>query len=165
MSQVDPAKNSDALPVERRSQKLVKRDIQLRLGALFAGVSTLCLLLQWLLLSSLLANAARKMPVGGEYLLDLVPALLNQTLLLSAVIALPLTLVAGIYATFRISGPIYRFECYLREVIRGTQLGPCKIREGDALAELCDLINEATEPLRKRQVGGGEGDERERRAA
>jgi hypothetical protein len=149
MSQATPTANE--IPVERRNQKLIKRDIQVRLGLIFAGVSTLCLLIQWLLLSSLLANAAHKMPVGGDYLLDLVPTLLTQTLLLSAAIALPLTLVAGIYATFRITGPIHRFETYLREVIRGTQLGPCKIRQGDALLELCELINDATEPIRKRQ--------------
>ena len=146
-----PADPESAQP-NRRSRTLIKRGIQLRLAGLFAGLSVVCLLTQWLLFSSLLANSAHKMPVGGEYLLDIVPSLLYRSLFFSVLIALPLTLVVGVQATFRISGPIYRFESYLKEVIRGTQLGPCKIRQGDLLPELCELINQATEPVRRRAV-------------
>jgi hypothetical protein len=135
----------------RRRQKLIKTGIQLRLSGIFAGLSVVCLLTQWLLFSSLLANAASDLPVGGEYLLDLIPTLLYRSIGFSLLIALPLTLMVGVLETFRITGPIHRFETYLREVIRGTQLGPCKIRKGDALDDLCGLINEATEPLRRRQ--------------
>lgn len=137
----------------RRRQKLIKPGVQLRLAGIFAGLTVLCLLLQWLLFSSLVTSAANRMPVGSEYLLDLVPELLTRSLLLSSLIALPLTLLVGIHATFGITGPIHRFETYLREVVRGTQLGPCKIRKGDALGELCGLINEATEPVRRRALG------------
>jgi hypothetical protein len=136
----------------RRRRKLVKRGIQLRMAAIFAGLSVVCLMTQWLLFSSMLANSAHKMPVGGDYLLDLVPQLLYRSLFFSLLIALPVTMLVGVQASFRITGPIYRFESYLREVIRGTQLGPCKIRQGDALTELCELINTATEPVRRRQV-------------
>jgi hypothetical protein len=142
----------EAAQPNRRSRTLIKRGIQLRLAALFAGLSVVCLLTQWLLFSAMLSNAAHKMPVGGEYLLDLVPSLLYRSLAFSLLIALPLTLLIGIQATFRISGPVHRFEAYLSEVIRGTQLGPCKIRAGDALPELCELINQATEPVRRRAL-------------
>ncbi len=138
----------------RRRRKLIKPGIQLRLSAIFAGVSVLCLLIQWLLFSALLVSAANDLPVGGEYLLDLIPGLLFRSILFSLVIALPLTLLAGVHATFGITGPIHRFESYLREVVRGTQLGPCKIRKGDGLGELCELINLATEPVRRREVEG-----------
>jgi len=136
----------------RRRQMLIKPGIQLRLGGIFAGLSILCLLIQFLLFTSLLSNAASRMPVGGDYLLDLVPSLLYRSLFLSVAIALPLTMLAGIYTTFGIAGPIHRFESYLREVIRGTQLGACKIRKGDAFGELCELINSATEPVRRHKV-------------
>ncbi len=161
MSQPQVAESSQETAAEmpsRRRQKLIKPGIQLRLGALFAGVSVLCLLIQWLLFSSLLAGAARDLPVGSEYLLDVVPSLLYRALGFSLLVALPLTLLAGVHATFGITGPIYRFESYLKEVIRGTQLGPCKIRKGDALGELCELINLATEPVRKREVGARENE-------
>lgn len=155
-----PAPSAD--PV-RRSKKLIKPGIQLRLAGLFAGLSLLCLLLQWLTFSSLLSNAASEIPVGGDYLLDLVPGLLFRSLLISGLVALPLTLLVGVHATHRLTGPIYRFETYLREVARGTQLGPCRIREGDAFSELCAQINAATEPIRRRQMGSVE--ERENEAA
>jgi len=146
----------------RRRQMLIKPGIQLRLSGIFAGITVLCLLLQWLLFSSMLSNAAASLPVGGEFLLDLMPSLLLRSVLFSFGIALPLTVLAGVHATFRITGPIHRFESYLGEVIRGTQLGPCKIRKGDALGELCGLINEATEPVRRREgqtVGGKTADD------
>jgi len=155
MSQPRPEDSStemaDPAPHRRRTM-LIKPGIQLRLGGIFAGLSILCLLIQFLLFTSLLSNAASDMPIGGDYLLDLVPGLLYRSLFLSVAIALPLTLLAGVYATFGITGPIHRFESYLREVIQGTQLGACRIRKGDALVDLCDLINKATEPVRRRQV-------------
>ncbi|NOT30481.1 MAG: hypothetical protein HOP15_08545 [Planctomycetes bacterium] len=143
----------------RRHRKLIKPGLQLRLSAVFAGVSVLCLLIQWLLFSSLLAAAARDLPVGGEYLLDLVPTLLYRSLAFSLLIALPLTLLAGVHATFGVTGAIHRFEAYLGEVIRGTQLGPCKLRKQDSLGELCELINQATEPVRRRALGVGKPEE------
>jgi len=160
MSQPTLAHASTEVSEERpkhafRFQKLIKSGIQLRLSGILAGVTVVCLLIQWLLFSSLLSNAAGQMPVGSEYLLDLIPTLLTRSILVSVAIALPLTLMVGIMETFRITGPIYRFESYLGEVIRGTQLGPCKIRKGDALNELCDLINQATEPVRRRAVSHG----------
>jgi hypothetical protein len=151
MSQPNPPYVEPATAFRRR-RKLVKPGIQLRLGAIFAGLTFLCLLLQWLLFSALLAGEADSMPVGSEYLLDLVPSLLFRSLAFSVLLALPLTLLAGVHATFRITGPIHRFEVYLRAVADGTQHGPCKIRKGDALGELCELINEATEPVRRRGV-------------
>lgn len=150
-----PQWTSDEAPPQpqRRRQKLIKPGVQLRLAGIFAGLTVLCLLLQWLLFLSLVTGAANRMPVGSEYLLELVPELLTRALLLSAVIAFPLTLLVGIRATFGITGPIHRFETYLREVARGTQLGPCKIRKGDSFGELCGLINDATEPVRRRALG------------
>lgn len=160
-----PATPDTARPSARRRRMLIKPGIQLRLGAIFAGLSILCLLIQFLLFTSLLSNAASRMPVGGDYLLDLIPGLLYRSLFMSVLVALPLTLLAGIYATFGITGPIYRFESYLREVIHGTQLGACKIRKGDALGELCELINTATEPVRRRQVDARPSEVKESEAA
>jgi len=144
--------SSSKEPKFRRKQKLVKPELQLRLSAIFAGTSVLCLGLQWLLFSSILSNAANQMPVGGEYLIDLMPGLLVRSVIFSLGVVLPLTLLVGIQATFRFMGPIHRFENYLREVIQGTQLGPCKIRKGDAFGELCELITQATEPVRRHEV-------------
>jgi hypothetical protein len=137
----------------RRRQHLIKPGLQLRLAAIFAGVATLCLLVQWLLFGALLAGAVHDLPVGGEFVLELVPGLLRSALLFSLAIALPLTLLVGVHASSGILGAIHRFESYLRGVVAGTQLGPCKIRKSDGLDELCALINQATEPVRRRELG------------
>jgi hypothetical protein len=138
----------------KRRRKLIKPGVQLALSGIFAGVSILSLLLQALLFSSILAYTAERMPVGGDYLLDLMPTLLLRSVLFSFGIVLPLTIAIGVLATFRIVGPIHRFEMYLRSVIQGDQLGPCKIRKGDAFGDMCTLINEVTEPLRRRETRG-----------
>ncbi len=159
----EPHEGTRTQPAEgraRRRRKLIKPGIQLALSGIFAGVSILSLLLQSLLFSSLLVHTADRMPVGGAYLVDLMPTLLLRSVLFSFGIALPLTLAVGVLATFRIAGPIHRFETYLRSVIQGAQLGPCKIRKGDAFTELCEIINEATEPLRRREISPAAEDPR-----
>ena len=86
---------------------------------------------------------------GGQLAAE-VPRVMLEVLTFSLVILLPVIFAFGILLTFRIAGPVYRFEQYLGSVARGEQLGPCKIRDGDELQNLCDAINAATEPLRMR---------------
>jgi len=138
-------------PYKRRI-KLIKPRLQLRMVATFVGLSALGFLMQSMLVAMLLAKTASDMPEGGPYLMSLVPQLPIEILVMSFGMFLPLTFAVGVLVTFRIAGPIYRFEQYLGAVTRGEQLGPCKIREGDELHELCALINQATEPVRRRQT-------------
>ena len=148
----DRGNSPEATQSHKRRRKLVKPGVQLALSGIFAGISIISLLLQALLFSSILAHTAERMPVGGDYLMDLMPDLLLRSVLFSFGIVLPLTIAVGILATFRIVGPIHRFETYLKGVIQGAQLGPCKIRKGDAFWDMCTLINEATEPIRRREA-------------
>ena len=136
----------------KRRIKLIKPGLQLKITAMFLGVSATSLLLQYLLFTSQLANAATTMPDGGALLLAMMPDLLVQVLVMSFAFLLPVMLCVGILATFRIAGPVYRFERYLESVARGEQVGPCRIRRGDELWDLCDKINEATAALRHRKA-------------
>jgi hypothetical protein len=38
---------------------------------------------------------------------------------------------------------------YLTELASGANPKPCRIRDGDELQDLCELMNRATEPLRR----------------
>jgi hypothetical protein len=67
---------------------------------------------------------------------------------ISAAVLLPLTLSVGIVATFRIAGPLHRFETFLRAIANGEKPADCKIRRGDELQEFCTLLNDVTAPLR-----------------
>jgi nitrogen fixation/metabolism regulation signal transduction histidine kinase len=93
--------------------------------------------------------------------------MLVEALLVSLLFLVPMTVGVGILATFRIAGPIYRFETYLDQVARGEEVGPCKLRKGDQLQGLCEKINEALAAARDaKDAGEGEGRlERHRRDA
>ncbi len=134
---------------DRRRIKLIKPRLQLRLTAVFLGLSGLGFLLQALHVGLRLSEVSGTLPHDGPYLMSMLPELPIEILLFSFGMLMPLTLAVGVLVTFRIAGPVYRFEQFLRAVKGGKQLGPCKLRDGDELQELCTLINEVTEPLRQ----------------
>ena len=136
----------------KRRIKIIKPKLQLKVVSIFVGLSALSVLLQSLLLANRLTELSTELPTGGQYLVDAVPHVLFEILLFTFGLLLPLIFAVGVLVTHRFAGPIYRFEQYLTQVIAGQQVGPCKIREGDELWELCELINQATEPLRRREV-------------
>jgi signal peptidase II len=137
----------------RRRIKLIKPRLQLKLVGVFVGLSALGFLLQSLHVGLRLSELAANVPEGGTYLMAVMPELPLEILLVSFGMLLPLTIAVGILVTFRIAGPVYRFEKYLKAVIRGEETGPCRIRKGDEFQELCELINQASAAFRER---GGE---------
>jgi hypothetical protein len=139
----------------RRRIKLIKPKLQLKLVGVFVGLSALGFLLQSLHVGLRLSELAANVPEGGTYLMAVMPELPLEILLVSFGMLLPLTIAVGILVTFRIAGPVYRFEKYLEAVVKGEEVGPCRIREGDEFQELCELINQATAALRDRAARGG----------
>ena len=134
-------------PPFKRKKKLINPALQLRLIGTFFGVAGICLLLQALLLGLYLTEAARAMPAGGPDLLTRIPALIRNSLFVSFGVFVPLVLAIGIHRTFRMVGPIYRFEQHLKGIARGEDMGLCRIRKRDDLQELCRLINAAVQRL------------------
>ena len=140
-------------PKHKRHIKLIKPGLQLKLVGMFVAVSATSLLLQYLLFASRFAEVASTMPDGGSHVMAVLPGILMEVLVMSFTFLLPVMLCVGVLSTFRIAGPLYRFEQYLGQVVRGEVTGPCRIRDGDELWDLCDLINEATAPLRHPKAG------------
>ena len=139
---------------QRRRIKLIKPRLQLRLIGVFVGLSGLGFLMQSLHVGLRLSELAASAPEGGPYLMAVMPELPLEILAVSFGMLLPLTVAVGILVTFRIAGPVYRFEQYLKGVINGEEVGPCRLRKGDQLQDLCDLITQATEPVRLRNANG-----------
>jgi len=133
---------------KRRRLRLILPRLQLRLILTFVGISALSMVLQYLVFLSVLSEAAATLPHDNALMLDRVSNALGLVLLLSFGLLLPATFVVGVLATHRIAGPLYRFERYLTQVIAGETKGDCRLRQGDELVELCDLINRATAPVR-----------------
>jgi len=149
---------------ERRRIKLIKPRLQLKLIGVFVGLSGLGFLMQSLHVGLRLSELAANVPEGGPYLMAVMPELPLEILAVSFGMLLPLTVAIGVMVTFRLAGPIYRFEKYLREVHEGTEIRPCRLRKGDELQELCDVINQVTEPLRMANANG-DSEELPRKAA
>jgi hypothetical protein len=150
-----------------RRKRLVKPSLQLKLivtfGALFGSVFLLqILLLQWQVDGLGLDS---KSPVPADVILLAV----ERMHWIAVLVCLPLTLLVGVLTTFRLVGPIHRFETYLGAIARGEDPGPCKIRVGDELHDLCDQINAAVTTLRARSTQpaapSSEGETRVDRAA
>lgn len=137
-------------PHTSRSQRLIQPRLQLWLVGSFVGLAALALLLQFLVMSYRLTSMVSELEGANEQLVADLPVALMRLLLISLGVLLPIIFAFGVLLTFRVAGPIHRFEVYLQSVLRGEQVGPCKIRKGDKLQALCELINEATEPVRRR---------------
>jgi methyl-accepting chemotaxis protein len=133
-----------------RRIKLIRPGLQLKLVGWFLAVTSIGLLLQYMLFGALLSELAASLPDSGADLMSEVDRLLMRSLLISVAIVLPLTLAVGILQTFRFAGPVHRFEEHLTRVARGEETDPCRIREGDELQELCERINQAVATLRAR---------------
>lgn len=127
-----------------RRIRLVRPGLQLRLIIVLAGMTALSLTLQYILFTSIVADAATGLPNDGLLMLDRVSDLLIAAFLASFGVLLPITFITGVLATHRFAGPIHRFESFLREVVAGEQVQPCELRKGDELGALCALINAAT---------------------
>ncbi|MEX1024874.1 MAG: hypothetical protein WD226_07315 [Planctomycetota bacterium] len=148
----------------RRRRKWIKPRLQLRLIGTFIGLSALGFVLQAQLMTAELVKHSLDASELGASLNF--PGLIWGTLAISFGILLPLTVAVGMLATFRIAGPIYRFEQYLTGVAQGSETGPCKIRAGDELQDLCDRINEAVAALPARAAADAQpARENEQRAA
>lgn len=134
----------------RRRKKLPKRGLQLRLTMKFVGVTALGLTLQLLAVMVVLGELAVELPQDGNILLDLVPWALARVFVASLVVFLPIIFVVGVLTTFRIAGPLYRFEQFLKAILRGERPEDIRLRRGDELTDLAQILNEATEPMRRR---------------
>lgn len=140
----------------RRRQRLVHPRTQLTLCATFLGTGLFCLVFQMLLTWVQVARLAERLPEDGDLLQSFIPGALATSLLFSVGVLLPLTMVVGIQATLRVSGPLYRFGEFLRSVRDGERPADCKIRKGDFPQDVCALMNEATRPLREQPALPGE---------
>lgn len=143
----------------KRRRKLIKPGLQLRMCAVFVGLTALMLGLQWVLLTAKLHHTANGLPTDGPLLLEQTNGLVLEVMGVSAAVFLPLTLLVGILSTFRVAGPLYRFQRFLEAVRDGERPGDFTLRRKDELHDLAALINDATRPLRvPDDVEGAGGD-------
>ena len=132
-----------------RLRKLIIPGLQLRLSVWFGCIAAIALGVQFILVSGAMSEVALKLPGDAAKNFDLVSEAYNEVFFLSLGIVLPLALMTGILATFRIAGPVYGLATFFKAVLKGDQTSICMLRKGDEMKELCDLANEVTLPMRE----------------
>jgi methyl-accepting chemotaxis protein len=137
----------------KRSKRLIQPRLQFRLIFTFLGVALLALLLQFLLFGATISNLAQDLPQDGPLLQDHIPQYTLMVFGISLGVLLPMTLCIGVIVTFRIAGPIYRFEQHLKAIARGEDPGVCRIRREDELQEFCTIFNAALDKMREQRLG------------
>lgn len=138
----------------QRRTYLIQPKLQTKLVGSFVGLATLALLLQFLFLGMRLIPMARSLP-GGSELAGALPGVILQVMAFSLLILLPIIFCLGIRITLKIAGPLYRFERFFEEVKEGQRTDPCRLRQGDELQALCEMINEATAERRASNASAG----------
>lgn len=128
---------------KRRPFRVVRPRLQWTLIGSFFGLSVLALLLQAGVFTLLATRAATQLPSDSAELIALVRPGMVFGLAVSFLVLLPATFFVGVLVTRRIAGPIYRIETHLKQVLAGEATGPCRLRQGDELQELCELVNRA----------------------
>lgn len=136
--------------VNRRRIVLVNPRLQMRILLLLLASVGSAVCLQALLTARSLSDLALRVPNDGQFLLDETVGIVVRGTVLSVLVLLPMFGLLTVVGTFRLFGPLYRFERFLEGVADGTHPQACRIREGDELQELCDLLNEVTRDTRER---------------
>jgi hypothetical protein len=126
-----------------RKNKLPRPGLQLRITGAFCAAAVACVVLQAVLLDRSFRALFDRLPEDGGLLRELWPELLRGNVLLTLGVLVPLTLLLGTLATFKVAGPLTGMQRWLDALDRGEDPGPCRIRKGDELQDLCEQLNEA----------------------
>jgi len=156
------------MPKYRRRFRLILPRVQLRLIGALTSVAALALLLEYILMVRSVMEMASDLPHDRDILIAEASSSLAWVLGVALALLLPTLFVVAVLVSHKFCGPIYRFQMYLKAVIAGEERNECRLRKGDDLQELCELINRSTAPARALPKGASldsVGDGPGRRAA
>jgi len=138
-------------PGFRRRQYIIKKGLQYRYIGIVFAIALLASIVTgytvfatgWTLLGEKLANVY---PQGR---LVVVLRATNLALIRNLLFASPLIFILGLLFSHRIAGPVYRIEKSVYEIANGNLGMRIKLRQGDELWDLANMINNMTEKLDK----------------
>ncbi len=134
----------------RRRTKWVRPELQLKVigAALLLGVVILTVNLI-LLRVNLLQFKEPPTETATEVVAKVRASFVRATVV-SLVAAIPLSVLLGIFFSFRFCGPIYRFRKFFQELDAGRWDSDCHLRQGDNLQDLRAIINRVLRSMRER---------------
>jgi hypothetical protein len=136
-----------------RDKKLLDPRLQLKFVAAFACTAGLAAMVQTLVLSRSLAELAAQLPADGPLVRNRTLSILTSSTVWTLLLLVPICIAIGLLMSFRIAGPLHRFRCFLTDLIAGKKPEDCRLRKGDELQDVCELLNAATAPLRTASPG------------
>ena len=136
-----------AKPGFRRKQYIIKKGLQFRYIGLVFGLALIASLVTgwtvfatgWHFLGEKLASVY---PQGR---LVYIFRATNFALIRNLLLVSPLVFILALLFSHRIAGPVYRIEKTLEEIAKGNLGLKIRLREGDELVDLADMINGMTE--------------------
>jgi len=131
----------------RRTQRLSRAGLQIRLASRFVGIALAAMALQAALVTGLLMRHAAELGPDAGALAGRLPDVMLWVFGATFGILVPLMLWLGILLTHRTAGPLDRIEAFLVDVIEGVEVEPLMTRKNDELKSLAELINETVQPL------------------
>ena len=134
--------------ISQRKRVLILPRLQWRMVAAFLSAACISTVVQMLLLNLALTRLADENPVARSAVVEAAPDILWTQILLTFGLMVPLVIAVGLLETFRVAGPLHKFETYLKDVIADRDPEPCTLRQDDELQDLCRLINAATQTPR-----------------
>ena len=85
---------------------------------------------------------ARGFDIPGERMLSVFPPILVNDIVIMIIL-----IVAGIYVTLRIAGPVYRIQSDIKRVLAGEKRVKVRFRRRDAFPELAERVNQLIERI------------------
>ena len=85
---------------------------------------------------------ARGFDIPGARMLSVFPPILVNDIVIMIIL-----IVAGIYVTLRIAGPVYRIQSDIKRVLAGEKRVKVRFRRRDAFPELAERVNQLIERI------------------
>lgn len=133
---------------QTRKKKLVKSGLQLKVVGAFMATAFAATLVQAVTLDLTMRRVSAYLPNDAELFRTVWPQYFTTNVLLTLLLLALTVFGVGVAITHKVAGPLHSMERYLRELRAGRAQAPCHLRKGDQLHEFCELLNEATAPLR-----------------
>lgn len=133
-------------PIFRR-RYIVKRGLQFRyIGLIFMLALLASFITGWTVFATGWSFFGEKLAsVYPQGRLIYVFKAINVALMRNLLLISPLIFLLGLLFSHRIAGPLYRIEKTLIEIAKGNLALKIKLRQGDELASLADIINTMTD--------------------
>jgi len=127
----------------QRKTVLIRPHDQLRWGGIVLVMLLLVTLFQALAFQVIVTRASEYLPNDEQILMSELPGMILEGCLLTALFTGPMMLLAALFLSLRVFGPVHRMEQHLAEVANGGSPGPLNLRPSDQLHSLADAINAA----------------------